>query len=82
MLSRSKTVFEELYETSPELKTIHGGLETGIIGEKVKGIEMIAMGPDIEFPHSPDERLKIESVQKFWEFLLELLIVLTGRKVK
>lgn len=82
LLSRAKTVFEDLYETSPELKTIHGGLETGIIGEKVKGIEMIAMGPDIEFPHSPDERLKIESVQKFWEFLLELLIVLTGRKVK
>jgi len=82
LLSCAKTVFEDLYETSPELKTIHGGLETGIIGEKVKGIEMLAMGPDIEFPHSPDERLKIESVQKFWEFLLELLTVLTGRKVK
>ncbi|MFW6104752.1 MAG: beta-Ala-His dipeptidase [Candidatus Bipolaricaulota bacterium] len=82
LLSCAETVFEDLCERSPEIKTIHGGLETGIIGEKVKGVDMIAMGPDIEFPHSPDERLRIESVQKFWEFLLELLTALTVRMEK
>lgn len=73
LLAGAKRVFEELYGRSPEVRTIHGGLETGIIGEKVKGIEMLAIGPDIESPHSPEERLKIDSVRKFWEFLLELL---------
>ncbi len=73
LLAEAERVFEELYGCSPEVRTIHGGLETGIIGEKVKGIEMLAIGPDIESPHSPEERLKIDSVRKFWEFLLELL---------
>ncbi len=73
LLSEAEEVFEELYGRSPEVRTIHGGLETGIIGKKVKGIEMLAIGPDIESPHSPEERLKIDSVRKFWKFLLELL---------
>ena len=73
LLAEAEAVFEELYGRSPEVRTIHGGLETGIIGEKVSGIEMLAVGPDIVNPHSPDERVKIDSVRKFWEFLLELL---------
>jgi len=73
LLAEARAVFEELYGRSPEVRTIHGGLETGIIGEKVSGIEMLAVGPDIVNPHSPDERVKIDSVRKFWEFLLGLL---------
>ena len=73
LLAEAETVFEELYGRSPEVRTIHGGLETGIIGEKVDGIEMLAVGPDIVNPHSPDERVKVDSVRMFWEFLLKLL---------
>ncbi|MFW6190653.1 MAG: beta-Ala-His dipeptidase [Candidatus Bipolaricaulota bacterium] len=73
LLARAEETFEELTGNSPEVKVIHGGLETGIIGEKVEGLQMLAMGPTIEFPHSPDERVEIESTRKFWSFLLELI---------
>ncbi len=73
LLGRSKEVFEDLYGKAPEVKVTHGGLETGLIGDLVPGLDMISMGPDIESPHSPGERLKIESVRDFWEFLLALL---------
>lgn len=73
LLTRAVEVFRDLRGRDPEVRTIHGGLETGIIGKKVEGLEMIALGPNIEFPHSPDERMEVESVRKFWDFLLELL---------
>jgi dipeptidase D len=57
----------------PELQAIHAGLETGVIGEKYPGMDMISFGPQIEFPHSPDERLHIESVQEFWKLLKAFL---------
>ncbi|MBS3786558.1 beta-Ala-His dipeptidase [Candidatus Bipolaricaulota bacterium] len=79
LLEESKKVFQDLYGESPEVKVIHGGLETGIIGEKKQGIEMIAAGPDVESPHSPEERLNIDSVEKFWNLLLGLLRELSGR---
>lgn len=57
----------------PEVKAIHAGLETGIIGEKYPGMEMISFGPQIEFPHSPDERVHIGSVARFWRLLVATL---------
>jgi dipeptidase D len=78
LLGKTKEVFEDLYGKSPEVKVVHGGLETGIIGEKKEDVEMIAMGPDIESPHSPEERMNIESVGEFWSFLLALLRELNG----
>lgn len=50
----------------PEMKAIHAGLECGLIGEKVPGMDMASFGPQIEFPHSPDERVKIDSVERFY----------------
>ncbi|MBS3812846.1 aminoacyl-histidine dipeptidase [Candidatus Bipolaricaulota bacterium] len=73
LLARAKEVFEQSQGREAEVKAIHGGLETGVIGEKVDGLDMIAMGPDIESPHSPDERVNIETVEKFWDFLLDFL---------
>jgi len=78
LLGKTKEVFEDLYDRSPRVKVVHGGLETGIIGEKTEGVEMIAIGPDIESPHSPEERMNIESVGEFWSFLLALLRELNG----
>ncbi|HSJ13717.1 MAG TPA: aminoacyl-histidine dipeptidase [Longimicrobiales bacterium] len=53
----------------PEIKAVHAGLECGIIGEKIPGMDMISFGPQIEFPHSPQERVHIASVERFYTLL-------------
>lgn len=69
ILAVLKQVHVEQLGQEPEIKAIHAGLECGIIGEKVPGMDMISFGPQIEFPHSPDERVKIDSVGKFYDLL-------------
>lgn len=59
--------------TEPDVKAIHAGLECGIIGKKVAGMDMISFGPIIEFPHSPDERVHISSVERFYRLLTATL---------
>jgi dipeptidase D len=59
--------------SEPEIKAIHAGLECGIIGEKASGMDMTSIGPQIEFPHSPDERVKINSVGDFFRLLTSTL---------
>ena len=56
-----------------EITAIHAGLECGIIGEKIPGIDMISFGPTIEFPHSPSERVHIPSVERFYQLLTATL---------
>jgi len=73
LLKRAKEVYKQLRGKEPDVKVIHAGLECGVIGEKFPGIEMIAVGPTIENPHSPRERVEIASVDNAWRFLLELL---------
>jgi dipeptidase D len=68
----------EVYGKEPEVKAIHAGLECGLIGEKVPGIDMISFGPQIEFPHSPGERVGIPSVERFWKVLEVALAKLAG----
>jgi len=68
----------EVYGKEPEVKAIHAGLECGLIGEKVPGIDMISFGPQIEFPHSPGERVSIPSVERFWQVLKVALVKLAG----
>ena len=51
----------------------HAGLECGILGERYPELDMISFGPNIRGAHSPDERVEIESVQKFWKFLQGIL---------
>jgi dipeptidase D len=69
LLALAKNTYKEKFGEDPKIEAIHAGLETGIIGEHFPGMDMISIGPDIEFPHSPDERLNIESVKSFWEYL-------------
>jgi dipeptidase D len=73
LLKRAKEIFKKLNNKEPEVKVIHAGLEPAVIGEKFPGIEMISVGPNIENPHSPQERLNIASVDNVWLFLLELI---------
>ena len=69
LLSVVKTVHQQELGSTPEVKAIHAGLECGIIGQKIAGMDMISFGPVIEFPHSPDERVQIESVGRFYRLL-------------
>lgn len=69
VLAVSKKVWKDLHGEEPEVKAVHAGLECGIIGEKNPGMDMISLGPTIEAPHSPDERINIPSVETFWTYL-------------
>ena len=73
ILKNAKRTYKELYGKEPEVKAIHAGLECGIIGEKCPGMDMVSFGPTLEAVHSPDEKIYIESVEKFWNFLLAIL---------
>jgi len=72
-LKLAKQVYRELYGKEPEVKAVHAGLETGIIGDKFPGMDMISFGPTILGAHSPDERVQISTVKKFWDFMVALL---------
>ncbi|MCG3119695.1 MAG: Cytosol non-specific dipeptidase [bacterium] len=73
VLKVSKHVHQELFGAEPAVKAIHAGLECGIIGEKYPGMDMVSMGPQIEFPHSPSERVKISSVANYYRLLVKTL---------
>lgn len=68
-----KEGYEKLFGKVPEVKAIHAGLECGIIGSKYPQLDMISIGPTMRFPHSPDEKVNIASVVKFYDFLLYTL---------
>ena len=62
-----------MFKTKPIVRAIHAGLECGLFLEKYPGLDMISFGPTIKGAHSPDEGLEIETVQKFWDHLLDVL---------
>jgi dipeptidase D len=66
-------VYNDMYGRVPEIKAIHAGLECGILGGVYPNLDMISFGPTIRFPHSPDEKVNIASVGKFWDFIVETL---------
>ena len=72
-LAITRRVYTELWGKEPEVTAVHAGLECGLLGEKVPGMDMISFGPQIEGAHSPDERVHIESVERFWNALRGVL---------
>lgn len=70
ILEVMKKLYAEKYGKEAELLAMHAGLECGILGATYPNWDMISLGPTIRFPHSPDEKVNIETVQKFWDFLL------------
>lgn len=66
-------IYQELFNKVPRVEACHAGLECGILGSHLPGIDMISFGPTIRGAHSPDECVQISSVQKFWKFLLATL---------
>lgn len=73
-------IYAELFNEKLHVTAIHAGLECGIIGSKYPGMQMVSFGPTIKGPHSPDEKVNIASVQKFWNYLLALLKQFPERK--
>lgn len=73
ILKTMQEVYYNKYGKTPEIKAVHAGLECGILGGAYPNWDMISFGPTIRFPHSPDEKVNIETVAKFWDFLLEVL---------
>jgi len=73
ILRTMSNVYETKFGKTPEIKVIHAGLECGILGAVYPHWDMISFGPTIRFPHSPDEKVNIETVKMFWDFLLETL---------
>jgi len=66
-------LYEEMYQEKPHVYACHAGLECGILGTHYPDMEMISFGPNIRGAHSPDEKVQISSVQKYWGYLLETL---------
>lgn len=73
ILKQMTKVYEDKFGKTPKVMIIHAGLECGIISTHYSHLDMISFGPTIKFPHSPDEKVNIATVQKFWDYLLATL---------
>ena len=73
-LASARSVYERLFGAPPIVTAVHAGLETAVIGTKVPGdLDMLSFGPQIEFPHSPDERVSVPTVERFWQLLVAVV---------
>ncbi len=78
LLDVVRSVHTRVLGFEPGVQAIHAGLECGLIGDMIPGMDMISIGPQIEFPHSPNERVKVDSVARFYGLLTESLKELAG----
>ncbi len=76
LLTESVECYRRLFNKEPKVRAIHAGLECGLFLEKYPHLEMVSFGPTLRGVHSPDERLEISTVDKFWKLLVELLRVI------
>ena len=80
ILKVMKEVYKSKYGNDPEIKAIHAGLECGIINERYPEMDMISFGPTIMGAHSPDEKVQISAVAKFWDLLIAVLENVPAKK--
>lgn len=73
IIQTMKTLYRKNFDSEMHVAAIHAGLECGIIGTNYPDMEMVSFGPNIRGAHSPDEKVQISSVQKFWKYLLDVL---------
>jgi dipeptidase D len=73
ILKLARSTYQQLYGKEPAVKAVHAGLECGIIGERFPGMDMVSFGPTLQAVHSPDEKIFIDTAEKYWNFLLALL---------
>ena len=67
------SLYKKMFQSEPKVQACHAGLECGILNQRYPGLDMISFGPTIKNPHSPDEKVHIKSVEKFWSLLIEVL---------
>lgn len=79
ILNIMKNTYYNLFQEEPKVVACHAGLECGILGQNYPDMDMVSFGPTIVGAHSPDERVSIASVQKFWKFLIEILEAIPKR---
>ncbi|MBI9071658.1 MAG: aminoacyl-histidine dipeptidase [Melioribacteraceae bacterium] len=79
LLKISKDVFKNLFNKEPEIKAIHAGLECGLLGAKYPGMDMISFGPTIQGAHSPDEKVNIADVERFYALMKGMLEKIAGK---
>lgn len=80
ILEASKASYVRLFGKQPEIKAIHAGLECGLFLDKYPHLDMVSFGPTMRGVHSPDERLEIPTVQKFWDHLVDVLKHIPAKK--
>ncbi len=73
IVSIMSDLYEEMFKEKAHVMACHAGLECGIIGTNYPNLDMVSFGPNIRGAHSPDEKVQISSVHKYWSFLLEAL---------
>lgn len=73
LLQIMEETYRALWNTAPAVKVMHAGLECGIILAQYPRLDIVSFGPTIEHPHSPDERVNVPSVGKFWQYLTATL---------
>ena len=66
-------VYQQMFGKAPEVVAIHAGLECGLLGEKLPGLDCVSIGPDMKDIHTSREKLDIASTERTWKFLLEVL---------
>jgi dipeptidase D len=73
LLAQCTKLYKKLFSKDPDIQIMHAGLECGVIGNLCTGMDMISLGPTVENPHSPSERLHVPSVGKVWQLMVALL---------
>jgi dipeptidase D len=73
ILQVTKDAYKEVTGKEPSLKAIHAGLETGIVGERFPGMDMVSIGPEIKYPHSPDEKVDMTTVVELYKVVASIL---------
>jgi len=80
ILDLMTSLYRDIFNAEPDVNACHAGLECGILGGHLPGMDMISFGPTIHGAHSPDECVQISSVQKFWGYLLKVLEQIPAKK--
>lgn len=73
LLKKGIQIYKIMFSKEPVIKAVHAGLECGILGDRYPGLDMLSLGPTIEGAHSPDERVNIVDVEKFYRLLKEII---------
>ena len=76
IIETMRTIYVDMFNEKPKVNACHAGLECGIIGTNYPDMQMISFGPNIRGAHSPDEKVQISSVQKYWKYLMKVLTMI------